>query len=137
MSKHAHPTLASSFFCVCMGLSETDPSVPTLETESVERRHRGLQEHHPQNGSWGYFRVTDEDHITENPFHCVMTSGQRNEPGAQCPSSLGTRHTGPSVIPSRGKLGALSAVGLSSFFSEVGTRRLTYGLWHAVLARGG
>lgn len=39
------------------------------------------------------------------------------------PRGLG--HTGPSVIPSRGRLGALSAVGLSSFFSEGGTRRLT------------
>ena len=37
----------------------------------------------------------------------------------------GAGHTGPSVIPSRGRVGAVSAGELSSFFSEVGTQRLT------------
>lgn len=38
---------------------------------------------------------------------------------------LSPGHTGPSVAPSGGRLGALSAAGTSSFFSEAGTRRLT------------
>lgn len=68
--------------------------------------------------------TTDEKHVTENLFYCVMRSGWRSVAWAQSiPRGLG--HTGPSVMPSRGRLGALSAVGLSSFFSEGGTRRLT------------
>lgn len=65
---------------------------------------------------------------TENLFYGVMVLGWKSVPWAQRPCSRNTSHTGPSVIPSRGMLGALSAVGLSSFFSEVGTWRLTYGL---------
>lgn len=64
----------------------------------------------------------------QKTFATVLTmSGWKGMPPAQRPSSRATRHTGPSVIPSRGKLGVLSAAGLSSF-SEAGTRRLTYGL---------
>lgn len=69
--------------------------------------------------------TTDEKHATEKPLLLREGAGRESMPRAQRPSPGDPGHTGPSVMPSRGMLGALSAVGRSSFFSDVGTRRLT------------
>lgn len=62
-----------------------------------------------------------------------MGPGRHRPEGAPCPGAVrrvrtpspDPRHTGPSVMPSRARPGALSAAGRSSFFTAGGPRKLT------------
>lgn len=64
------------------------------------------------------------DHVYSKK-HRVKGPAWRKCEKAKSSFCISQSHTGPSVIPSRGRPVALSAVGLSSFFIEFWSSRLT------------